>query len=238
MARTMNENLPVGARHYLRGFLRIYDLLVLTFHNSFVWRCPTQSVLLPFFFANAGERHMDVGVGTGYYPTALHQSKPPWPQHLTLVDINANCLERSADRIGLPDRTSCVIANVLEPFTLPASEPEKFDSISLIFLLHCLPCSPVEKTRVFTNLKPYLSPQGTLFGATVLGRDVQPTWLARLVLWWLNLLGAFTNTADGKEDFLKALAAEFEEVEGYIIGCALIFRARKPKESIKARPTV
>lgn len=225
----LNATLPTGAKHYFRGFLRIYDFLILKFHNNFVWRCPTKTVLLPFFCANAGERHMDVGVGTGYYPAALHQSNPSWPQHLTLVDVNHNCLESSAERIGLPDRTSRVIANALEPFTLPANEPEKFDSISLIFLLHCLPCSPAEKTQIFTNLKQHLSPQGTLFGATVLAKGVQQTWLSCFMLWFLNLIGAFSNTEDGKDDFLKALAAEFGDVEGHVIGSVFIFCARRPK---------
>lgn len=229
MSSVIDATLPTGAKHYFQGFLRFYDFLVLKFHNNFVWRCPTKTVLLPLFCANAGDYHMDVGVGTGYYPAALHQSNPFWPQHLTLVDVNNNCLKRSAERIGLPDRTRRVIANVLEPFTLPDTEPKKFDSISLIFLLHCLPCSQAEKARVFTNLKQHLSSRGTLFGATVLTKDGQQTWLSRFLLWFLNQMGAFTNTEDGKDDFLKALRADFEEVEGYVIGSVLIFCARKPK---------
>lgn len=226
MASVPDSNLPAGARIFSYTFLWMYDFLVLTLFTNFIWRCATKTVLRPFFCANAGKRHMDIGVGTGYYPAALHQKEDDWPEHLTLVDLNSNCLEASAQRVGLPDRTSCITANVLDTFTLPDSEPEEFDSISLIFLLHCLPCRPAEKARIFTNLKPHLLPGGTVFGATVLGRGIKKTLLGSFGLWLLNnFFGSLTNWADGREDFLDALSAEYEEVEGHVVGYVLLFRA-------------
>src|SRR5262249_21733539 len=57
-----------SARYYRRLILSFYALWVLPISNPFVWRCPTKTVLVPFFRANVGRRHMDVGVGTGYFP--------------------------------------------------------------------------------------------------------------------------------------------------------------------------
>lgn len=232
MASLSNGNLHISAKFY-NYILRFYDFLALTFNCNFLWLCPTKTVLLPFFRANAGEWHMDVGVGTGHNPAALHELDPSWPKHLALVDINTHCLKVAAERIGLPTRTTCITADIIEPFSLPASEPQKFDSISLMYTLHCLPYPPAEKGRVFTNLKQHLSPQGTLFGSTILGRDGRHNLLARVGLWWWNLVGVINNLGDGKDDFHNALEAEFEEVESYIVGCVLLFRARKPKESEK-----
>lgn len=232
MLSRINAHLPTGANLYTRHVLQIYDFLVHTFNDNFMWKCPAKTVLIPFFHANAGPRHMDVGVGTGFFPYHRHDQDDQWPQQLTLVDINENCLESAAERVGLPDRTTCIAASVLEDsLTLPGIQYKQFDSISLMYLLHCLPCSPLEKARVFSNLKPYLSTQGTLFGATILGRDTNANLLTQLWMGMWNWLGVFHNLADGKEDFLHALEAEFEEVECHVVGCSLIFRARKARET-------
>lgn len=230
MASVPSQHIPVGGRIYSRIFLHLYDFFVFHVLTRFFWRCPTKSVLVPFFFANAGERHMDVGVGTGYFPAALHRSRSSWPQHLTLVDVNPSCLEWAAEQVGLPERTTCVRGNALDTLRLPAGEPTEFDSISLMLLLHCLPCSPAEKTRVFANVKQHLSPNGTLFGATILGRGVRLTRTARLLLSMLRRVGAVSNADDRKEDFLDGLSREFEEVEGNVVGCILLFSARKPRK--------
>lgn len=207
--------------------LHIYDYYVLGLTNSVGWRCPTDSVLLPFFQANAGPRHMDVGVGSGYFPTTMHQREGHlgWPKKLVLVDLNPNCLEQVSCRVGLPDRTLCLHNDALQP--LPDIGP--FDSISLMFLLHCLPGPPERKARIFGNLKPHLTDDGTLFGATVLGQGILHNWFGLILMWIYNWFGMFGNFADGAGHFLEALKEEFEEVEGTVIGCVLIFKARKPR---------
>ena len=48
-----------------------------------------------------------------------------------------------------------------------------------------------------------------------------------------NWAGMFHNKEDGKEDFLRALEKEFEEVGCRVVGCVLIFQARKPKAKKK-----
>ncbi|EYE93396.1 uncharacterized protein EURHEDRAFT_516680 [Aspergillus ruber CBS 135680] len=77
--------------------------------------------------------------------------------------------------------------------TLPGVEHRQFDSISLMYVFHCLPCSPIEKGRIFTNLKSYLSSQGTLSGATILGCGTSQHWLSRLYIKLYNWACVFHN---------------------------------------------
>lgn len=234
MLSRINAHLPTGANLYTRGILRIYDVIAHTVNGNYLWKCPAKPVLIPFFHANAGPRHMDVGVGTGYFPYNRHNQGNRWPQQLTLVNINENCLESASKRVGLLDRTNYIVANVLgNSLTLPGVDHRQFDSISLMHVLHFLPCSPTEKGRIFSNLRPYLSSQGTLFGTTILGRGTSQHWLNRFYMELYNWAGVFHNKEDGKEDFLRALEKEFEDVGCRVVGCVLIFQARKPKAEKK-----
>lgn len=177
---------------------------------------------------------MDVGVGTCYFPYHRLNQGSQWPQQLTLVDSNENCLESASKRVGLPDRINSIVANVLDnPLTLASIDQRQFDSISLMHVLHCLPCSSTEKGRIFSNLKPYLSSQGTLFGTTILGHGTSQHWLSRLYMELYNWAGMFQNKEDGKDNLLRALEKEFEEVGHRVVGCVMIFQARKPKAEKK-----
>jgi hypothetical protein len=70
MAESQPEPLPIdGSRRFTPLVLLIYDWLVIRISDPLVWRCPTQLVLLPFFTDNFSKRHMDIGVGNGYFPT-------------------------------------------------------------------------------------------------------------------------------------------------------------------------
>ena len=64
----MNQDTDKGAAVYSPLVLGIYDLWVLGISNRYAWRCSTTAVLLPFFRQHIGQRHLDVGVGTGFYP--------------------------------------------------------------------------------------------------------------------------------------------------------------------------
>ena len=55
-----------GTAAYSKPLLSIYDLWVLGFSNTFVWRCRT-SIILAFYNQHVSGNHLDVGVGTGYY---------------------------------------------------------------------------------------------------------------------------------------------------------------------------
>jgi hypothetical protein len=72
-----------GAAIYNPLILFLYDFWVLYISNTWAWGCSTKSVLRPFFDKHLKRRHLDIGVGTGYYL----QNLPPTTQ-LTLVDLN------------------------------------------------------------------------------------------------------------------------------------------------------
>ena len=55
-----------GAAVYSRRTLEIYDPLVLGLCGTYVWKCPTREVLA-FYDRHLSARHLDVGVGTGYF---------------------------------------------------------------------------------------------------------------------------------------------------------------------------
>ncbi|KAK2877270.1 hypothetical protein FQN49_001275 [Arthroderma sp. PD_2] len=219
--------------------LWVYDFFVHFLTNLFWWRCPTDSVLFPFFQANAGPVHMDVGVGTGYFPVSMRQSEKQrhptarqneaqWPKQLTFVDMNPACLAKASDRLGLPDRTECVLADIMKPINM---DVKQVDSISMMYILHCIPVSPEKKGCTFAHLKPYLKDSGTLFGSTVLGKGVSHNLIGSFLMWLYNAIGMFGNLEDRKEHFLKPLEEQFEHVESAVVGTVLLFKAQKPRKN-------
>ena len=126
-----------SARVYSRFNLRLYDLIVLVVSNPLAWRCSTSSVLLPFFHKHIGARaHLDVGVGTGYYP-AKSARRLAETDNLTLLDLNAATLSTASARVrhaGYKGTIDEVEHSVFNP--LPAHLHGRFDSVSLFYLLH------------------------------------------------------------------------------------------------------
>lgn len=213
-----------GAAVYSPWVLKIYDLWVLGLSNRLVWRCPTSTVLLPFFRKGLSERHLDIGVGTGYY---LEHSTLRPQQELTLLDLNANSLAAARERIA-PMLPKTIVADILEPGT--ALQGTEFDSISLFYLLHCLPGALSEKgPRVFGLLSQHLSDQGTLYGATILGDSAPHNALGRKLMAVYSAKGIFGNSNDTLLDLEAALRAEFSDVHIEQHGVVALFTARAPR---------
>jgi len=160
--------LPRGAASYSGWRLAIYDFWVLGIVNTFAWRCPTSTRLLPLFRENIGANHLDIGVGTGYY---LQHAGISEGTLVALCDLSPVALEAAKARLPPHVHVGGVfLADVLQP--LPTKD--RFDSASMFFLLHCLP-GPVErKTVVFDHVRQNLTPNGVLTGATILGPH--PGW--------------------------------------------------------------
>lgn len=119
---------------------------------------------------------------------------------------------------------------LLHDIMVPLPMNEKFGSISLMYLLHCMPGPPERKAAIFGHLKHNLTDDGVLFGATVLGKGVQHNWAGRLLMSIYNSKGIFGNWDDGVEVFLRELKLHFEEVEARMEGVVLLFVARGVKE--------
>ncbi len=209
-----------GAAVYSRFVLALYDLEVLGVELPVVFKCPARRIL-ELYDANASERHLDVGVGTGWF---LDRCRFPVARpELHLLDLNPNCLERTSRRIR---RYAPVahLGNVLEP--LDPALP-RFGSIGLSNLLHCLPGTMLEKERVFRNLRPLLRDGGVVFGATVLGRGVDGTGaLYRATNRLYNRKRIFSNLEDGAEDLEAILARSFARHSVRTVGAMALFEAR------------
>ncbi len=217
--KPITHDAAAGAASYSKQVLSIYDFLVLGFANTFAWKCPTR-LILDFHNKHVSGKHLDVGVGTGYF---LDKCQFPSSHPIiTLLDLNPNCLEVTAKRIRRYNPTT-FIANVLEPLQLELTD---FDSVGLNYLLHCLPGTMLSKGVVFENLKPLLNEQGVVFGTTILGQGVTHNFIARKMTSVLNSKGIFGNTNDNLEDLETILKDNFRDYSVQMIGCVALFVGR------------
>ena len=217
-AHADRHRLHAGQAAYTPATLRLYDTVVLGFSNRVLWRCPTRH-LRALFDRNVSDRHLDIGVGTGYF---LDRARFPDPSPaITLLDLNAVCLDVAARRIARY-RPTRVNANTLEP--LPVDGP--FESVSLCYLLHCLPGAMADKAIVFDHVAAVLAPGAVVFGATIVQGDAPRSWAARRLMTVYNRKGVFSNTGDTERALREALEARFADVSVCLHGCVVLFEAR------------
>jgi SAM-dependent methyltransferase len=206
---------------YSPAVLAVYDWFVLGFSSRFAWRCSRRE-MLAFYDRHVGARHLDIGVGTGFF-----LDKCQWPvalPELTLLDVNRHSLRAAARRMER-FRPRLEQASVLESLDLGEA---RFDSIGMNFLLHCLPGPAEQKvTTVARNVKPHLEPNGVVFGSTILGRGVRHNVLGRSLLRVYNKKRIFSNRDDDLEGLERALAGAFTEVQVDLKGAVALFSARQ-----------
>lgn len=208
-----------GAAAYTGTALAVYDLLVLGFSNSFAWKCPSR-ILLDFYNLHVADRHLDVGVGTGYF---LDKCRfPVAAPAIALLDLNANSLRAAARRIGRY-KPSCHQADVLKPIDAGLSG---FSSVGMNYLLHCLPGTLKTKSAAFGNLKPLMRKGGVLFGSTILGKGVHQNLPARTLSAIYNRKGIFGNADDTLADLETGLREHFTDVRVRVQGCVAMFSGR------------
>ena len=210
------DDAAAGAAIYSRPLLSVYDLFVLGFSNSFVWECPSR-LILDFYNEHVSARHLDVGVGTGYFLDKC--TFPTLNPTIVLADLNLNSLQVTAERLQRY-HPSIHVANVLEPLQI---EPADFDSIAINYLLHCLPGNIPGKGIVFQNLKRLLKPGGVLFGTTILGQGIQRNFLAKTLMRVYNSKRIFSNLEDNASDLENVLKANFREYSMRVVGCVAFF---------------
>ena len=180
------EQVRAGQAVYTKRTLSIYDFVVLTVSNRFLWRCPTPR-LLQHYNEHVTANHLDVGVGTGFF---LDRCRFPSRQpRIALMDLNPNALEFAAQRIERY-RPETYVRNVLEPI---AFEGRKFDSVGINYLLHCLPGSIVSKSVALDHVANLVNEGGILFGSTLLHDGVRRNRLATRLMEYYNSQGIFSN---------------------------------------------
>lgn len=215
-----DDRVRAGQAIYAPWSLGLYDVAVHAVSNHWLWRCPTHQ-LQRLYDRNVSARHIDIGVGTGYFLAHAH-----WPvaaPEIMLVDLNPHCLQRAARRIGRY-RPQTVRANVLQPF--PEAVDGSFQSAGLCYLLHCLPGSITEKAVVFDHLIAHLAKGAHVFGATIVQGDAPRSAAARRLMAIYNRKGVFCNAQDTLADLDTALRQRFDEVDTRLIGCVALFEAR------------
>jgi len=209
-----------GSAVYTPWTLAFYDLVVLGISNSVVWKCPSRSIL-NLYNEHVSDRHLDVGVGTGYF---LDRCRfPSSSPTIALFDLNRNSLATTARRLRRY-APICHRGNVLQPIDVGKSA---FGSIGLNYLLHCLPGTLQTKSVVFAHLKPLMQDHGVLFGSTILGKDVPRSALARRLMNAYNAKGIFSNLADCPGELEAGLKEHFDDYKIRMIGCVALFSARK-----------
>jgi len=213
------EETLAGTAVYTPEWLAEYDNAVLGEICSRVWCCD-RSVMLDWYDRHIGERHVDLGPGTGFFlDNCRHRSPRP---RLALVDLNPSVLAEAAGRLRRFGPVTFE-RDVLAPFDLGA---ERFDSAGLNFLLHCLPGGMAYKARVLDHVRVHVEPEGWIFGSTVLTDGVTHGPVASRLLESLNESGTFSNRTDSLAGLRAELAARFADVQVVVHGSVALFRAR------------
>lgn len=211
------NDVTAGAAVYSQSVLSIYDLYVLGFSNSFVWKCPSHQILA-FYNEHISSNHLDVGVGTGYFLDKCQF--PTSDPAISLLDLNENSLQKTAVRLQRYQPTIHV-GNVFDPIEI---EPAGFDSIGMNYLLHCLAGNLLDKRTVFHNLKPLLNQKGgVIFGSTILGQGVPHNVMGKALMRTYNSKGIFDNTEDNLADLETVFKEEFRDYTVRVVGCVALF---------------
>lgn len=208
-----------GQAIYSRLFLPAYDVIVYGFNSPYLWRCPLER-LVAHYDEHLSSRHLDVGVASG---RVLDEATFPTPTpDLTLMDLNPNSLRAASARLARYQPKTHQ-ANVLEDWHLPA---ESYDSIALTHILHCLPGTVPDKRPAFENARTALAPDGTFFGATILGPQADHNPLGRATVNLNNRLGVMSNEHDTAEALDDELARHFTSHELEVVGTVALFSAQ------------
>ena len=213
------ESTDAGQAVYSKKVLSIYDFWVLGVSNHYFWKCPTKCISDQFSLL-VSSNHLDVGVGSGYY---LKNFLPQSTKRIALLDLNQNSLNTTSTSINA-FQPEIYCKDVLEPIEIDA---DKFDSISINYLLHCLPGNLARKEIVFKYLKEYLNDGGVLFGSTILGKGTDKNYFAKNLMAVYNKKGIFSNHDDDLESLVTSLNQHLSDVEVKMIGCVALFSGKK-----------
>lgn len=205
-------------RYFNRLSLFFYDALLYGVISKYAWGSSTAR-LDAHYARYVSANHLEVGVGTGYL---LDRVRFPTPPRLALMDLSEQCLAATARRVArhAPQR---YVQNILTPVT---QQIAPFDSISVNYVMHCVPGDFKEKGIAFVHLAALLAPDGTLFGTTVLSLDERKNLLAWPFMWLMNALGVFNNRADSALDLEGSLRANFQVVQFDIVGVTAFFAVK------------
>lgn len=198
--------------------LYLYDVL-LRMIPGLCWGCSVDK-LVDFYSEHISGNHLDVGVGSGYFLDRCRiKSEAP---RLALMDSNPDPLEFAAARLRRYEPLK-VVANILQPIQFKG---EKFDSVGLNYVVHCLPGPMSKKGLAMENLKALMNDGAVLFGSTVLGQGVEHSFLGSFVLKRMNGKGIIDNYQDSAAALKAMLDEQFAESSVQVVGRTALFTAR------------
>ncbi|MFC3907517.1 class I SAM-dependent methyltransferase [Legionella dresdenensis] len=219
MSSITENEIKKGQAVYTPFILRLYNLWVLDISNSYIWRCP-KAPQLQQFNELVTANHLDIGVGTGYY---LKNTKWPADAKIALMDLNPNCLAMTKNALA----EYSPITYQADIFKPQPELNEQFDSISMNYLLHCLPGDMSFKSAAIENAVKMLKPGGTLFGATILANPELHNKISTALCGLYNRKGIFSNAMDTLQALEKALATSLTDVEITVVGCVALFKGKR-----------
>ena len=208
-----------GREIYNPWSLRLRDLWAIYFSNRFIWRCPKKHIL-EHCQKNISNNHLDIGVGTGYYLKKCNF--PPSPD-LSLLDINPHNLYAANHKVKSLNPTRYQ-ADIFKPQTFLNN---RFDSVSMINLLHCLPGDMRSKTKAIKHAVDMLKSNGILFGTTIISDSTYHTNLSMMISKLYNEKGVFSNEFDSLRALKHALSRYLDNMEVEVKGCVALFKGRK-----------
>lgn len=218
------EEVAAGHAFYTRRSLAVYDLAILGYFSRLAWRCPA-SRIVDHYNRHVSATHLDVGVGTGYF---LHHGKfptPPARPRLALMDLSTSCLEAASKRVARFD-PELIEADVLQPIPY---DGDRFDSVGVNYVLHCLPGDISSKAVAFDHLTALANPGAWVFGATLLHDGVDRNWFARKVMERNNSHKIFSNADDSLDGLRSAMSARLSEASVEVVGCVGVFAGKVPE---------
>ena len=209
----------LGQRFFSFMSHRLYDLGLYSFVTEAVWRCKTER-LVDHYVANVSSRHLEVGVGTGYFLARTLSSEHC--DRLVLADLNARCLAKAGARLARlgPDLWH-------QDARAPLPSEAGFDSIGMNYVLHCIPGDFQRHLCLFRHVWAGLRTGGVFFGATVVDAPGKTPLRAKCAMGVLNAVGIFHNTQQDHHDLARVLRLVFRRVDVEMVGNTALFRAVK-----------
>ena len=212
------EQVQAGQAAYTPRMLSIYNFLILRVIVPYIWECPIDNVI-KLYNANISSNHLEIGVGSGYF---LDNCKFPSDNpRLALMDLNPNSLKFTAEKVSRY-KPEIYRGNILEPIE---TDMEKFDSIAINAVIHCLPGTMSTKLVVFDHINALLNPGGVVFGSTILNIGVKQNWLTKKFMKNFNNRRIFCNLEDDLSTLEEGLTERFSKSEVKVIGTVALFRA-------------
>ena len=212
-----NDPVFQGYKLYGNKNLKKYDSLVLGFTGKLISNSDAKKLISSLYRKNLSSNHLDIGPGSGYF-----LDNTPFPTDnpkLVLSDIHPDCLSYCAKRLTRYNPLFFQ-TNILSPFQVNTT----FDSISMNWVLHCIPGQLNQKLNVVCrNIVPILNRKGTFFGSTVIGKKGNFNFFGNVFNYVYNWMGVFSNLDDDVESLKKVLEKYFDNVNITIHGSLALF---------------